>query len=126
MSHGFAVGPVRMERCPDEPVRFHDFAKLFPLIVGAELDAFREDVRVHGVREPIVMFDGCILDGRNGGPRLPTGLPGSRLYRGRFSRKTRSSIATRWTLSAKRLVADAEQMQPPRMVDPARDGFDDI
>lgn len=66
MSHGFAVGPVRMERCPPEPVRFHEFANLFPMLgPGAELDALREDIRAHGVREPIVMIGNEILDGRH-------------------------------------------------------------
>jgi hypothetical protein len=44
---------------------FHPIANIFPLIEG---DAFQElvaDIKTHGVREPIWLYDGQILDGRN-------------------------------------------------------------
>jgi hypothetical protein len=44
---------------------FHPIASMFPLIEGAEFDALVEDIRVNGLNEPIVIFDGMILDGRN-------------------------------------------------------------
>ncbi len=56
---------IRMEHTPPEPIRFHEYAEAFPWLEGAALDALREDIRQHGVREPIVMLDGAILDGRN-------------------------------------------------------------
>lgn len=56
---------MRLESCPPEPVRFHDYANLFPMLHGEALDALREDIRLHGVREPVVFLDGAILDGRN-------------------------------------------------------------
>lgn len=56
---------VRFERCPSEPIRFHEYANLFPMLSGEALEAFQEDVRKNGVREPIVMHDGKLLDGRN-------------------------------------------------------------
>jgi ParB-like chromosome segregation protein Spo0J len=44
---------------------FHPLANLFPLIEGAEFEELVADVKAHGVREPIWLLDGQILDGRN-------------------------------------------------------------
>jgi N6-adenosine-specific RNA methylase IME4 len=59
------VSTVRWEECPPEPALWHEYANLFPMLIGPELEAFREDVRLNGVREPIVFLDGYVLDGRN-------------------------------------------------------------
>jgi hypothetical protein len=45
--------------------KFHPLAKKFPLLNGAEFRELVEDVRKHGLREPIVMHEGAIIDGRN-------------------------------------------------------------
>lgn len=57
--------PGRLETCPPEPIRWHEYASLFPWIQGEALDALRDDIRRNGVREPIVFLNGAILDGRN-------------------------------------------------------------
>jgi N6-adenosine-specific RNA methylase IME4 len=45
---------------------FHPLADLFPLIEGSEFDELVADVRASkGVREPITLYQGQILDGRN-------------------------------------------------------------
>jgi ParB-like chromosome segregation protein Spo0J len=44
---------------------FHPVAGLFPLLEGAEFLALVEDIRQNGVREPITLTEGKILDGRN-------------------------------------------------------------
>lgn len=46
-------------------MKFHPLADIFPLIDGDDFNSLVADVRQHGVREPIVIFDGRILDGRN-------------------------------------------------------------
>jgi N6-adenosine-specific RNA methylase IME4/ParB-like chromosome segregation protein Spo0J len=46
-------------------LQFHPLAKIFPLIDGEEFAELTEDIRTHGLHEPVVMFEGQILDGRN-------------------------------------------------------------
>lgn len=44
---------------------FHRFANIFPLIQGSDFDGLVSDIKSHGLREKIVLFEGAILDGRN-------------------------------------------------------------
>ncbi|EPQ8800530.1 hypothetical protein ACUW02_006760, partial [Pseudomonas aeruginosa] len=44
---------------------FHDYAQLFPLIIGDDYEALLEDIDTNGQRAPIVLYEGKILDGRN-------------------------------------------------------------
>lgn len=46
-------------------MQFHPFAEVFPLLEGADLDALAADIKDHGLREPIWLYDGQVLDGRN-------------------------------------------------------------
>jgi len=43
----------------------HPAADLFPLLEGPDLAALAEDVREHGLIDPIVLHEGQVLDGRN-------------------------------------------------------------
>lgn len=43
----------------------HYLCSLFPRIVGAEFDALVADIRANGLRQPITLHDGKILDGGN-------------------------------------------------------------
>lgn len=47
------------------PGLWHDYANLFPMLDAAGQDALRADVQEYGVREPVILFAGRILDGRN-------------------------------------------------------------
>jgi len=46
-------------------LEFHPIAEIFPFIEGSEFDALVADVKAHGVREPVWLYEGKILDGRN-------------------------------------------------------------
>jgi ParB-like chromosome segregation protein Spo0J len=43
----------------------HPMAELFPSMSAADLAAFTADIRAHGVREPIWLYEGKILEGRH-------------------------------------------------------------
>jgi MT-A70 len=45
--------------------KYHDLANLFPLLDGDEFAALAADVGVNGLHEPIKIYEGAILDGRN-------------------------------------------------------------
>jgi site-specific DNA-methyltransferase (adenine-specific) len=46
-------------------VKFHPIADCFRLIEGRELDELVEDIRINGLHEAILLYEGQILDGRN-------------------------------------------------------------
>lgn len=48
-----------------EAMQFHPAANLFPLLDGPELTELADDIREHGLKVPIVIHKGLILDGRN-------------------------------------------------------------
>jgi N6-adenosine-specific RNA methylase IME4 len=48
-----------------DALEYHPLANLFPLIEGEEFDALTEDIRANGLHEPIDLYQGKILDGRN-------------------------------------------------------------
>jgi hypothetical protein len=43
----------------------HQAAEIFPKMAGADFEALVDDMRQRGQREPIIVHDGLILDGRN-------------------------------------------------------------
>lgn len=45
--------------------KFHPYAEVFPLFADVEFDALVEDIKAHGLREKIWLYEGKILDGRN-------------------------------------------------------------
>ena len=46
-------------------MEFHPLANVFPLMEGEEFDGLKASIKSHGVREPIVLFEDRVLDGRN-------------------------------------------------------------
>lgn len=57
--------PDAFERVPPAGVQWHPYADLFPWIEGPAFDDLKADIAENGVLEPIVFFEGQILDGRN-------------------------------------------------------------
>lgn len=43
----------------------HPFADLFPMMDGPDFDLLVDDIRENGLRAPIVLYEGRVLDGRN-------------------------------------------------------------
>lgn len=46
-------------------MKFHKYAEMFDLIEGSEFDDLVADIKEHGQREPITLYKGDVLDGRN-------------------------------------------------------------
>jgi hypothetical protein len=46
-------------------IEFHPLANLFPLVEGADFDVLVDDISRNGLHEPITLYQGKILDGRN-------------------------------------------------------------
>ena len=43
----------------------HPAAELFPMMDAEALQALADDIREHGQREPVILYHGAVLDGRN-------------------------------------------------------------
>lgn len=43
----------------------HPAAELFPMMGAEALQALADDIKAHGQREPVILFDDAVLDGRN-------------------------------------------------------------
>lgn len=62
---------IRMASAPhirlvtEAALQAHAAADIFPMMSDVEFDALVSDIRENGQREPIVVYDGLVLDGRN-------------------------------------------------------------
>ena len=46
-------------------MELHPLCTLFPRLAGGEFEALKADIEAHGLRQPIIVRDGLILDGGN-------------------------------------------------------------
>jgi N6-adenosine-specific RNA methylase IME4 len=46
-------------------IDFHEYANIFPLMEGQEFEELKEDIKKHGLKQTIILYEGKILDGRN-------------------------------------------------------------
>jgi hypothetical protein len=46
-------------------LEFHPLSETFPLMEGVDFEKLKSDIGLNGQREPIVVYQGMILDGRN-------------------------------------------------------------
>jgi hypothetical protein len=46
-------------------LELHPLCTLFPRLSGAEFNTLRDDIKINGLRQPIVLHEGMILDGGN-------------------------------------------------------------
>lgn len=48
-----------------EEVEFHKYANIFPLMSNSNLEDLAKDIKKNGLLDPIILYKGKILDGRN-------------------------------------------------------------
>lgn len=46
-------------------MKAHPAAELFPMMAAADFAALRDDIAEHGLRDPVIVYKGQLLDGRN-------------------------------------------------------------
>src|SRR5262245_1353753 len=57
--------PPSLKREPPRKYEFHRFADLFPLLEGSAMEALLDDIKERRQQEPVWLYEGKILDGRN-------------------------------------------------------------
>ena len=94
-------------------MEFHEIASIFPMMTEPELQVLADDIKANGLREPIVVHEGKIIDGRNryracelvgvephyeewnGNGSLVAYVVSLNLHRRHLSESQRSMVATR-------------------------------
>jgi len=56
---------IEPEEVATPTLGYHEYASIFPMMTTEEFDNLIEDIRENGLREPITIHEGKIVDGRN-------------------------------------------------------------
>jgi ParB-like chromosome segregation protein Spo0J len=56
---------IKTKAFPTGKLKFHPLSELFPVLEPDKLEELSKDIRAHGLHEPILLFEGQIIDGRN-------------------------------------------------------------
>ena len=46
-------------------MEYHEIANIFPMMTDAELEQLKDDIVINGQLDPVILYEGKILDGRN-------------------------------------------------------------
>src|SRR5262249_18256118 len=57
--------PASLKREPPKKYDFHPLADIFPMLEGPGFEALVDDIRERKQQEPVWLYEGKILDGRN-------------------------------------------------------------
>lgn len=60
-----AIAFKKMETPEKNEIKAHPLADLFPMMDGQAFEDLVDDIRNNGLRQPIVLLDNQIIDGRN-------------------------------------------------------------
>jgi len=81
-------------------MEFHPFAEIFPLMDDDDLQALADDIRQHGQRETVVVFEGQVLDGRNRATACV--MAGKELKTREFQGSRQEAVDFVWSVNEKR------------------------
>ena len=64
-----AIQDGRLSKCEREEsmkvYEYHEIANIFPMMQDDEYERLKDDIAINGQLEPIVLYEGKVLDGRN-------------------------------------------------------------
>jgi len=86
--------------------KWHPAACIFPMLPDDELQELADDIREHGLNEPIVFFEGMILDGRN--RWLACKFAGVEPRTREFSGTRRDALAYVWSTNIRRNINSSQ------------------
>lgn len=80
--------------------QYHPIAAMFPLLEGAELQTLVSDIKENGLQEPVWIYEGKILDGRNRSTACM--MAGVMLATRFFTGTEEEAIAFSWSMNGAR------------------------